>query len=135
MKIMFVCRSNTGRSQVAEALYNKITQSKNAISTGTIVKDGIKTVGEKSATDLIAAMKMRSIDISSNERTQISKDMVEDVDKVIVMAEPENIPDWLKNIKQYEYWKIEDIKGKNLEDSVSIINRIELKVKELINKN
>ena len=97
MKIMFVCRSNTGRSQVAEALYNKITQSKNAISTGTIVKDGIKTVGEKSATDLIAAMKMRSIDISSNERTQISKDMVEDVDKVIVMAEPENIPDWLKN--------------------------------------
>ena len=132
---MFVCRSNTGRSQVAEALYNKITQSKNAISTGKIVKDGIKTVGEKSATDLIAAMKMRSIDISSNERTQISKDMVEDVDKVIVMAEPENIPDWLKNIKQYEYWKIEDIKGKNLEDSVSIINRIELKVKELINKN
>lgn len=133
MKVLFVCRANTGRSQVAEELYNMETSTKDASSAGTIVNDGIKTIEEKpNVAPLIDTMIAYGIDISKNKRKQLNIRDLDMYDKVIVMAEPENIPDWLRNHPKFEYWEIEDIKDKDRENSARIINLIHKRVKELM---
>jgi protein-tyrosine-phosphatase len=134
-KVLFVCRANTGRSQVAEELYNLETKSKNAQSAGTLVNQSIKTVGEvPNVHPLLDAMQMYGIDLSKNVKKQLKIDDLDNYDKIIVMAEPENIPEWLSNHPNYEYWEIEDIKDKNLGDAASIIETIHERVKTLISQ-
>ena len=134
-KVLFVCRANTGRSQVAEELYNMETGTKSASSAGTIVNDGIPTIREKPNTQpLLDAMQKYDIDMSNNVREQLSLDDLDKYDKIVVMAEPENIPEWLSRHPKYEYWEVEDIKDKNTEEAASIINTIHERVKELIRR-
>lgn len=60
--------------------------------------------------------------------------MINNYDKIIVMAEPETWPDYLKNNRRVEYWQIEDPKGTDLETHRKvrdkIINKIEHMLKE-----
>ncbi len=133
MKILFVCRGNTGRSQVAEEIYNRLSGAHTAESAGTKVVDSAKTVVErKPAQGVIEAMDSLGFDIRDNKRVQLTIEMLSGFNKVIVMAEPENIPDWLSNSPKYEYWKIEDIKGKSKSEALEIIKIIEQKVNNLI---
>ena len=134
-KILFVCRSNTGRSQVAEALYNMEIGSKSANSAGTLVNDGIRTIRDKPNIEpLLSAMQKYDIDMSNNIRRQLVPSELDQYDTIIVMAEPENIPDWLSQHPRFVYWEIEDIKDKNTEDAARIISIIHKKVKTLIHE-
>lgn len=111
------------------------TGTKDASSAGTIVNDGIGTIEEKpNVGPLIDSMKEYGIDIAKNRRKQIDANSIDDYDKIIVMAEPENIPDWLRNHPKFEYWEMEDIKDKDRENSARIIGIIHNRVKELISK-
>lgn len=46
MKILFVCRGNNCRSQIAEAVYNRLTGSNDASSAGTQVEINGETIGD-----------------------------------------------------------------------------------------
>lgn len=135
MKVLFVCRSNTGRSQVAMEFYNRLTDSVDASSAGTRV-DNIRTVGEKPlAPPLIEAMRLRGFDIASNLRNQIHESDLENFDKIIVMSEPQYIQDWLKNSPKYVYWDIEDPAGQPVDKQQIILDEIENRIKEFIKDN
>ncbi len=131
MKILFVCRANTGRSQAGMALYNQIHPG-DADSAGTIVDNPGERLGDRIvAKNIVQVMLEHGIDISENTRTQISEDMIDRYDKVIVMAELNTMPEWLKDSQKTEIWTIQDAKDQDIETTRRIVNEIEDKIKLL----
>lgn len=108
MKILFVCRGNVGRSQMAEALFNqKAPNGFIATSVGTKVfdKEGNSCEGEMlenrvGAEHVVATLKEVGVDASKATRNQITKEAFDESDVVVVMAEKETLQDYLlKNEK------------------------------------
>ena len=138
MKILFICRGNVGRSQMAEVIFNKMMDGKYvSTSAGTKVfnkegesRDGLSLKETLGAENVILSLAQIGIDTSNNRRTQLTPEMLEDCDKAIVMAEPETVPDYLKNRDKTIYWDVEDPKGMNLEDTSKIRDQIELLIKD-----
>lgn len=110
MKVLFVCRSNVGRSQMGESLYSHLYGG-DADSAGTMVEETgqkLKERPDNTTATLIAAMKELDIDMSNKMRTQVTPDMLVAYDKIIVMCGPEVTPDWLANHPNVERWRIKD---------------------------
>lgn len=136
MKILFVCRGNVGRSQIAEALFSKATGIK-SFSAGTKIgeNENQKIKELLTAEPVIRFMKKEGIDISKNVRTSITPDMIKKYDKIIVMAEPETIPEYLSKSNKVEVWDIDDPKGVNDLSYEKIISKIKSKIKEFLKAN
>jgi protein-tyrosine-phosphatase len=137
VELLYVCRSNIGRSPIAEALTKKYFSGHKVLSVGTIVKEmgrEDKTIGSfgEDTTHLISALKEEGIDVSNNKLKQLTEEMVQSSDKVIVMAEKKTIPDYLENNSKCIFWDIKDPKGMNLEETKKIRDQIKQKVKELL---
>lgn len=139
MKILFVCRGNVGRSQIAEALFNSLSKNHKAISVGTKVfdKEGNSVEGEKlkdreGAKHVVASMDEVELDVHQAERNQITEQVVEDSDLIIVMAEKETIPEYLLKNDKVRYWGIVDPKNQTLEEVRVIRDTIHNLVKELV---
>jgi protein-tyrosine-phosphatase len=114
MKILFICRGNVGRSQMAKALANKYL-SIDAMSAGTRVptegpgKEGMHLEDIPVAAPVIRCLReMEGIDVSRSQNKQLTPAMLTGMDKVVVMAELETWPDFLKESDLVEYWEIED---------------------------
>lgn len=122
MKILFVCRGNVGRSQMAAALYKKLAPHHEVVSAGTKVKNkegesrhGVLLKDTKGAEKVIDTLKEEGVDVGLAQRTQLSPDMLVGVDRVIVMSEPEHIPEWLSSHPKYVYWDVKDPKDTPIE--------------------
>jgi len=137
MKILFVCLSNVGRSQMAMEYYNQMTSSNDANSAGVEVYTPGETLQErrdrKGGIFVIDAMKQEGIDVRDNTQHPVTKDMLEDYDKVICMAQKESTPDWLENAPNTIRWDVEDPGGKGLEETVIARDIIKSKVADLVN--
>ena len=135
MNILFVCRGNVGRSQMAEIIFNNLSKEHHSTSAGTVVErhegEKIKNI-DLSAQYVIDCMKEKGFDISEKVRKQLTKNMVDKADKIIVMAEIETVPNYLKENKKAVFWKIENPKGKSLEEHRRCKNQVKIKVKKLI---
>lgn len=124
MKILFVCRGNIGRSQMAEEFYNNIHPGQ-ARSAGTLVDiDNQRLEDRPGARVAIQAMKEVGFDMSRNTATQLTEDLAEGFDKIIVTAEDYNIPAWLKSDPRSTILDIEDPKGKPIEQVRPIRDQI-----------
>lgn len=131
MKVLFVCRGNVGRSQVATEFYNRMHPGGEGASAGIVVEHPGQKIGERPAAQgAIASMKEIGIDISKNTTTLLTAKMLDNYDKVIVMAEPENIPDYLRTSPKFEYWDIEDMKNQDLEKSCALRDQIKQLIQE-----
>ena len=136
MKILFVCRGNVGRSQMAEALFSKISGIK-SFSAGTKIgeKENQKIKELLLAEPVIRFMKKEGIDISENVRTNVTPKMIKKYDKIIVMAEPETVPEYLSKSNKIEVWDIKDPKGMDDAGYEKIISKIKNKIKEFLKSN
>jgi len=76
-------------------------------------------------------MREHGVDMSNNTRTQVTEMMLNNYDKVVVMAEPEAIPAWLTDNPKTIIWAIEDAKGQSLEKTREIALQIKSRVTEL----
>lgn len=140
INILFVCRANVGRSQMAEALFRRYMIGDFSVSSaGTIVsdEDGVSKQGQKigelaSAKEAIHSLRLLGIDIAESERDQLTSQMVDAADIVIVMAEKETWPDFLKMSTNVIYWEIEDPFGKTQEETNKTRDQILQHVQELI---
>ena len=134
MHVLFVCKSNVGRSQTAEALFLKVSKH-NASSVGTVVgdKEGmrIKDLGW-SAQHVIECLKEDDCDVSNNLRKQLTPEMVKKADKVIIMAEPETVPNYIKSSDKVIYWQVDNPKNTSLERHREIKNQIKKLVEGLV---
>jgi protein-tyrosine-phosphatase len=127
--ILFVCRQNIGRSQMAMAIFNKYANDAHADSVGTIVEHENQTLAEYGAKNTIQVLlEQEDIDASGFKSNQLSKEMLAVYDKIIVMAEPENIPDWLSSDAKTELWTIPDTKTSDLETTRKTFAVIKSKV-------
>ena len=124
MKVLFICRANVGRSQVAMELYNQLHPG-DADSAGTIVDNpGERLIDRKGAVNIIEVMREDGIDMSNNTRKQLDISMVSQYDKLVVMAEEDTIPEWLKKEPKATVWTIQDPKNQDVETTRSIVNQL-----------
>ena len=130
MKVLFICRANVGRSQAAMELYNKAGGISD--SAGTKVDMPEEKLSERAGADtIVAVMHDYGVDMSANVRVQLTESMSLNYDTLIVMAEPDNIPDWLRKDPKTEIWSIRDPKGEDFATTKAIVEQIKQKVATL----
>jgi protein-tyrosine-phosphatase len=140
MNVLFVCRGNAGRSQMAEAIFNHIVSSPHhSVSVGTKVlnKDGSSAegtvLGELAATEnVVAALASVGIDVRGAIRKQITEEMVQQADVVVTMAEPETEQEYLASLPGLIRWEVTDPKGMDLAGTQIVLDEIHQKVAALI---
>jgi len=139
MKILFVCYANAGRSQVAEALFNKLSQHQ-AESAGTRVNKllternpAFRTV--KHATggqSVIAYMEEEGINVSENTRSQLTPQMVENSDRVVVITSKDSWPEYLVESEKVTFWDIPNAVGMTPEAARVVYDQVKKRVKDLV---
>ena len=136
MKVLFVCKANVGRSQMAEAFFNNYTRNHKSTSAGTEVKDKEgQTIGQNEKARFVwEVMDEEGIDVRNYKRKQLTSQMVERADQVIVITEKEFCPDYLLKSPKAIYWEIPDAKGTDYETHVKTRDDIKTLVRGLIKK-
>ncbi len=78
--VLFICVHNSGRSQIAEAFFNKMARGKaKAISAGSHPADKVNPT-------VVVAMREEGIDVSRNKPKLLTLEMMEGIDKAITMG-------------------------------------------------
>ena len=133
MKVLFVCRANVGRSQVAMELYRQMGGT--ADSAGTEVDFPGTTVGERRGIDttLKVVREDFGIDMSKNIRRQLTEQQAASYDKIIVMAEMFTVPEWLQKDPRAVFWTIDDAKGQDEPTTRRIMHEVNQHVKDYSN--
>lgn len=124
-KLLFVCVHNSGRSQMAEALFNHYAFGQaTGLSAGTQPADDINPT-------VIEAMSEIGIDIAGNNPKPLTIDMIESADRVITMGcdVAETCP---ASLVPSEDWELDDPQGKTLGEVRRIRDVIAVRVKALI---
>lgn len=138
MKILFVCRGNIGRSQMAEAFFAKMSKKNSATSAGTHSREegveGVKLgIGRWDTPD---AMKEIGFDVSDKVSKQLTPEMINSADRVIVIMTDEEskrlLPDYAKNSGKVELWEIEDGRYKSRGYTFQMRNVVKKHVEELV---
>lgn len=105
MKVLFVCRGNMGRSQIAEVLFKKYHPEHKVISAGTVAK----SKGKNLPSDIIKMMKQEGIDISNNKCKKLTKKIADSSDVIINLSTKDEFqPKFLNNSKKLKFWPIKD---------------------------
>jgi len=79
-KVLFVCVHNAGRSQMAEAFFNRLAKGKaQAFSAGTKPLDAVEPM-------VVEAMQEVGIDIRGNRPKILTSQMVKQADLVVTMG-------------------------------------------------
>lgn len=124
MKILFICKGNVGRSQMAMEFLNKSSKNHKSVSAGI-------TVGEHEKEHLhelvIKSMSKLGYDLSKNTRKQLNPQMVKEADKIIIITENKDLPSYIDMTKS-TFWNVGDAKGKSLE----FHNKMRDEIKKLV---
>lgn len=132
-KILFLCRGNVGRSQIAEFLMKKKFGDRyEVISAGTKLSGPEEEIGNlvPAIQEVLDVMNEEQIDVSKAIRKQVTEDMVNNSDIVIALLEDEELPEYLVDSPKLVRWYIVDPKGKDLDET----RRIKDEIKELISQ-
>jgi arsenate reductase (thioredoxin) len=124
-QVLFVCVHNSGRSQMAEAFFNRSAGGlAKAISAGTEPAARVNPM-------VAAVMQETGIDISSHFPKKLTFEMMEGVERVITMGcgGDKSCP---ASFVPTEDWALEDPEGKPADMIRSIRDEIKSKVDKLI---
>jgi arsenate reductase (thioredoxin) len=126
--VLFVCVGNAGRSQMAEAFFNQAAGEKaRAVSAGTRPADAVDL-------QTIEVMREVGIDISGNKPKALTMEMLEQADRVVTMGcGVEGVCP--ASFVETEDWKLEDPKGKPIEEVRKIRDEIRTGVLRLLEKS
>ena len=124
-KILFVCVHNSGRSQIAEAFFNKLAKNKaRAISAGTQPAAQINPT-------VVAAMRELGMEIGNQKPKSLTLEMMESADRVITMGcnVAETCP---ASFIPTEDWELDDPEGKSIEETRQIRDQVKTRVEVLV---
>ena len=124
-KVLFVCVHNAGRSQMAEAFFNRMAKGRaKGFSAGTQPADKVNPV-------VVEVMREVGIDISRRKPKMLTLEMLEDVDRVITMGCSVEKACPASSVPT-EDWQLEDPEGKPIEQVRQIRDEVKAKVERLI---
>jgi len=118
--VLFVCVQNAGRSQMAQALYERLGGS--ARSAGT-------KPAERVHPEVVDAMAELGIDVEGRVPHELSREDVEWADVVVTMGCGDACP-YVPG-KDYVDWELEDPAGKSSDEVRAIRDEIERRVTSL----
>lgn len=128
IKILFICKGNVGRSQIAEALFDKhFGGIYKSFSAGTKISGPEQPIGElmPQIQEVLDVMKEEGLDVSMAVRNQLTEAMVENADKVVAIIEDEEeLPEYVAHSGKLTRWNVPDPKGKDLEFTRSVKDQI-----------
>ena len=87
-----------------------------------------------STTKSIQVMKEEEIDIAQSPMKQLTLQMVEEADRVVVLAPEMSLPDYLENSPKLERWDIPDAGGKDYDFYLKNRALIKEKILDLISR-
>ncbi|KHL02922.1 arsenate reductase ArsC [Sinomonas humi] len=122
--VLFVCVHNAGRSQMAAAYLNHLSEGRIE------VRSAGSEPAEKVNPAAVEAMLEEGIDIRNETPKILTTEAVKDSDVVITMGCGDTCP--IFPGKRYEDWELEDPAGKGVEAVRPIRNEIKGRVQALI---
>ena len=131
MKVLFVCKGNVGRSQLAEGLFNNLTKKHHAISSGTIAKNKGKLMKNVSIKN-VKILKEVGIDISNKKVKKLNKKMAYSADKIIVFCDRRTWPEFLLKSDKVETWISKDTQYMTYKERRVFRNQTKKKIQKLL---
>ena len=129
MKVLFVCNGNVGRSQIAEAFFNKLSTKHQASSAGISAEQySGKTVGEITGSAVVECAKEAGLDIASKKPKQLTPEMASKADLIVSMEE---LPSFV-NRSKVRFWKVKNPKGMPLDGYRLVLNQVKALVEQLV---
>jgi arsenate reductase (thioredoxin) len=121
---LFICVGNSGRSQMAEAFFERTGSGWNSMSAGTEPDKSIHPM-------TVEVMKEVGIDVSQGRPKRLTTRMLQLADKVIVMDSliVRQIPS--QYLSKTENWKITPLLGKDKAQAEEVRDEIRRKVERL----
>jgi len=125
--VLFVCIHNAGRSQMAEAFFNRMAKRKaRALSAGT-------RPGSSVHPEVVEVMKEVGIDLSGNRPKVLTMELVNEADRMITMGCGEDTEGVCPaGFIETEDWQLDDPAGQPLPVVRRIRDEIEKRVGKLI---
>ncbi|MDG6929403.1 MAG: low molecular weight phosphatase family protein [Nitrososphaerota archaeon] len=128
MKVLFVCVENAGRSQMAEAFAKRLGMA--VSSAGTAPAAAIDPA-------VVRAMKEKGVDVSESAPKLLTMEMIDRADLVVTMGcSVEQVcpgPLAARMLKRFLDWRLDDPKGRPIEEVRRIRDEIERRVTMLCN--
>jgi arsenate reductase (thioredoxin) len=90
VKVLAICQGNVGRSQMFEGFYNAYSQEGEAASAG--IDDVAAKYGGHPTPLIIEVMMEKGIDVSAQEIKQVTEEMVQQAEMIVILCEPEICP-------------------------------------------
>ena len=129
MKVLFICKSNVFRSQIAEAFFNKYAKDGEAKSAA------VGDTQYEIHPFVIKAMEEKGLDVSGKKPKAISKDLTDWADLIVWMHR--DVYDDSVDNKKREIWDFPDVNAEE-QDAYSKIfgarDGIEEEIRKLIKK-
>lgn len=122
-KVIFACVHNAGRSQMAAAFYNLLTNTSDGISAGTQPADRVHPV-------VVQVMNEIGIDLSGIKPQLLTPELAQSADMLVTMGCGEACPIVPGLIR--EDWPLPDPKGKELNEVRVIRDEIRMRVEQKI---
>jgi protein-tyrosine-phosphatase len=136
-KVLFICRGNWFRSQMAAAIYNKITNTENADSVGAYVgaldePEGRFLVDLFPTEDFFEVMEENGMNVRDCKTKGLKENMLSEYDIVVSMAEEIDSPTYLNSNKNVIRWNVENPKSVDREIAQDTFDKIYKLVQGLI---
>jgi arsenate reductase len=127
-KIMFVCKKNSCRSQMAEGFAKKLGEGKVEVTSSGLEASQVNPTA-------IEVMSEIGIDISDQTSKPLSDFQAEDYDAVVSLCGcGVNLPnEWILQ-EVFEDWQLEDPDGQPLETFRRVRDEVKERVTQLVNK-
>ena len=129
MRVLFVCKANIGRSQMAESIFNRLSKKHSSFSAGTDVDSN---EGKPLHELVIGCMTELGYDLSNNKRKQLTAEMVQAADQIVVMIEKKDLPLYLKDLPKVSFWSVDNPKDRSFEFHCMTRDQIKKQLETLI---
>ena len=137
MKVLFVCKANVGRSQVAQVRFEQLSKHESYCA-GIGVAESVAQRPSSKLKDIrnlrpVEYIKTRlRVDHSERDRLQLTPEMIDDMDLAIIIHDKAEWPDYLKEGANVVFWDIPDTPGLDDESAGKLWNQVQLRVEELV---
>lgn len=129
-RYLFICNENIGRSQMAEGFYNHKHGLNSSISAGIV--DSTYKYNGRPRPDVILVMKELGIDMDKQRIKQLTKNMLDQADKIIVLCDKKTCPKIVLERTNVSYVKVGDPPDKD--KTIEVLRIMRDKIGQIVEK-